>query len=84
MAKFTDIFKDTNDINEKSVLGFCSFFIMVFIMLIDIISNFFGWDIEISRFIYNSFVTTTLGSFGIGSLEKFTQRKKTPPEVDNI
>ena len=62
---FKDIFKDTNDINEKSVVGFASFAIMVLFALADIVTGFIGKDLVVQEFIYNSFVIITLGSFGI-------------------
>ena len=62
---FKDIFKDTNDINEKNVVGFASFAIMVLFALADIITGFIGKDLVVQEFIYNSFVIITLGSFGI-------------------
>ena len=72
---FTDIFKDTNDINEKSVVGFASFAIMVLFALADIVTGFFGKDLVISEFIYNSFVVITLGSFGIAEVGKIFGKK---------
>ena len=62
---FKDIFKDSNDINEKSVVGFASFAIMVLFALADIVTGFVGKDLVVQEFIYNSFVIITLGSFGI-------------------
>jgi hypothetical protein len=62
---FKDIFKDSNDINEKSVVGFASFAIMVIFAAADIITGFMGKDLVISDTIFNSFVIITLGSFGI-------------------
>ena len=32
---FTDLFKDNNDINEKSVVGFASFAVMVIFAAVD-------------------------------------------------
>ena len=72
---FTDIFKDDNDINEKSVVGFISFAIMILVMLIDIITGWCGKDLVVNEFIYNSFLFITLGCFGISGLEKFSQKK---------
>lgn len=62
---FKDIFKDSNDINEKSVVGFASFAVMVVFALADIVTGFIGKDLVVQEFIYNSFVIITLGSFGI-------------------
>ena len=72
---FTDIFKDDNDINEKSVVGFASFAIMILVMLIDIITGWFGHDLVVKEFIYNSFTVVTLGCFGISGIEKFAGKK---------
>ena len=65
MSKFSDIFKDNNDINEKNVVGFASFAVMVLFAVVDLATGYFGNDLVINEFIYNSFVIITLGSFGI-------------------
>jgi len=62
-----NIFKDENDINEKSVVGFISFAIMVLYAVISVVGSLMGYDIPINETIYNSFVTVTLGSFGIAT-----------------
>lgn len=74
--KFTDIFKDSNDINEKSVVGFIAFMIMVIFALTDLITGYFGKDLVISETIYNSFQLLVLGSFGISGVEKIFGNKK--------
>ena len=71
---FKEIFKDENDINEKSVVGFASFAIMVVFALTDLATGYFGEDLVINETIYNSFVFVTLGSFGIAGLEKFAKK----------
>jgi hypothetical protein len=70
-----DIFKDSNDLNEKNIVGFLSFAVMVIFALADIVTGFFGKDLIVQDFIYNSFVIITLGSFGIDGLQKFTNKK---------
>ena len=67
---FKDIFKDKNDINEKSVVGFSSFVIMVIFALADLITGYIGKDLVINEFIYDSFVWIVLGSFGIAEVGK--------------
>jgi hypothetical protein len=71
--KFTEIFKEKNDINEKSVVGFAAFAIMVLFAVTDLATGYFGKDLVINEAIYNSFVFVTLGSFGIAGLEKFAK-----------
>ena len=70
-----DIFKDNNDINEKSVVGFASFAIMVIFAIADIVTGFFGKDLVIQEFIYDSFLFITLGSFGIAEVGKIFGKK---------
>mgnify|MGYP007072453171 CR=1 FL=1 len=76
MKKFMQIFKDTNDWNEKTIIGFLSFAVMVLVMVADVLSGFWGNDLPINEFTYNSFVIVTLGSFGIAGLEKFASKKR--------
>ena len=74
---FKDIFKDSNDLNEKNIVGFASFAVMVIFATADIISGLFGKDLVINELIYNSFVIITLGSFGIAEASKiFGTRNK--------
>ena len=74
---FRDIFKDKNDINEKSVIGFMSFAVMVLFALADLITGYLGNDLVVQEFIYNSFLIITLGCFGIAGVEKiFSQKSK--------
>ena len=69
-----EIFKDENDINEKSVVGFAAFTIMTLFALVDLTTGYFGKDLVINDYIYNSFVIITLGCFGIAGLEKFAKK----------
>ena len=72
---FKDMFKDNNDVNEKSVVGFASFAVMDVFAVSDIGSGLFGKDLVINEFIYNSFVIITLGSFGIAEVGKMFGKK---------
>ena len=64
------LFKDNNDINEKAIVGFASFILMVMFAIADLVTGFAGMELIINDVIYNSFVIVTLGSFGISSIEK--------------
>jgi dolichol kinase len=69
------IFKDNNDYNEKSIIGFLAFAVMCVIMLVDVVTGYFGKDLVINEFIYDSFVFVVIGCFGISGLEKFAKNK---------
>jgi hypothetical protein len=68
--KFMDLFLDDNDINEKSIIGFMSFFLMFVFGTCDLVTAFWGMDLLISDTIYTSFVVVTLGAFGISEAGK--------------
>jgi len=72
---FFQIFKNNNDWNEKTIVGFISFAIMVLVMLADVITGWTGKDLVVNEFIYNSFLFVTIGAFGIAGLEKFAPKK---------
>ncbi len=67
---FWSLFRDENDINEKSIIGFASFLMMVAFGIFDLITAMDGTPLEISDTIYTSFVVVTLGSFGIAEAGK--------------
>ena len=69
-----EIFKDDNNWNEKSIIGFVAFLIMVLIMLADLITGWVGADLVINEFVYDSFTLVVLGCFGISGMEKFAKK----------
>jgi len=69
--KVMDLFLDDNDINEKSIIGFISFFLMVLFGITDLMTALlFDMDLKVSETIYTSFVVVTLGAFGISEAGK--------------
>ena len=72
---FKDIFKDSNDINEKTIVGFASFSIMTIFAIVDLVTGYVGKDLIINEFIYDSFLFITLGSFGIAELGNIFGKK---------
>ena len=66
------LFKDKNEINEKNVIGFMSFVVMVLFAIADLVTSIIYLDggLEINEVVYNSFVWVTLGCFGISAFEK--------------
>ena len=73
---FKNLFKDKNDINEKSVVGFLSFAVMVIFAVVDLATGYLGKDLVINEFIYDSFLYITLGSFGIAEAGKIFGKKE--------
>ena len=69
--KFIDLFLDDNDLNEKAIIGFISFFLMMCFGITDLVTALvWDLDLKVSETIYTSFVVVTLWSFGISEAGK--------------
>ena len=77
MKKFLhDLFNDDNSINEKSVVGFIAFLMMVVTLATDVVTGVLGREMPIQEFIFDGFMVIVLGSFGIGSIDKWINKTK--------
>jgi hypothetical protein len=76
MKKFLhNLFDDNNTINEKSVVGFGAFLMMVITLGVDIVTGVLGNEMPIHEFVFDGFLVITLGSFGIASVDKWVNNK---------
>lgn len=75
MSFWKDLFRDNNDINEKSVVGFIAFLMMVVTLIADVVTGLLGKEMPIQEFVFDGFMVIVLGSFGIASIDKWTNRK---------
>jgi len=81
MKKFlSQLFNDNNTINEKSVVGFLAFLMMVISLFVDLITGWMGKELLINEFIFDGFLVITLGSFGIASVDKWINNKNKKSE----
>lgn len=76
------MFKDENDINEKSIVGFASFLMMVLTLFVDLVTGYLGREMPIHEFVFNGFLWITLGSFGIASVDKWITSNKKSNDVE--
>jgi hypothetical protein len=71
-----ELFNDDNNINEKSLIGFLAFLVMVGFAAADVVTGYYGKDLVVNEFIFNSFLVLCLGAFGFGSVDKYINSKK--------
>lgn len=62
---FRELISDDNQINEQAFVGVISFFAMVFVLFVDVITGIIGNELIIKEFIFDGFMLLTLGAFGI-------------------
>ena len=73
---FKSLFDDNNTINEKSVVGFIAFFMLVIALVVDLVTGNFGTALIVNEFIFDGFMVIILGTFGIASVDKWMNLKK--------
>jgi len=71
-----NLFDDSNTINEKSVVGFTAFLMMVVTLIADIATGIMGKNMPIHEFVFDGFMVIVLGAFGIASVDKFINKRK--------
>ena len=72
---FSDLFDDSNSINEKAVIGFAAFVMMVIFAIADIVTGAINQPLLVNEFIFDSFKILTIACFGIASVDKFINKK---------
>lgn len=72
---FFSIFKKSNDYNEKVVIGFMSFMVMVVAIIVDLVTGYLGKPLVLNEYIFDAFTFITLGSFLPDVLEKFAEMR---------
>ncbi len=68
---FFSIFKKSNDYNEKVIIGFLSFAVMVAAIVVDLVTGYLGKELKLNEYIFDAFMYITLGSFLPDVIEKF-------------
>lgn len=63
------MFSDKSDINQKAVLGFVSFVLMVLYALADIVTGVIGIAFVIEPIVFNGLMYTALTMCGITGIE---------------
>jgi small-conductance mechanosensitive channel len=81
---FKQLFDDNNTINEKAVVGFIAFLMLVIALVVDLVTGYMGTALVINEFIFDGFMVLVLGSFGIASIDKWMNKKdKHEEDKDN-
>ncbi len=77
---FSDLFDDNNSINEKAVIGFAAFVMMIIFAIADIVTGAMNKPLLVNEFIFDSFKILTIACFGIASVDKFINKRNQTPE----
>lgn len=67
-------FDDSNTVNEKAIVGFIAFFMIIVAFSVDLITGIFGKPLVIHEFIFDGFLVIVIGAFAIASVDKWTNK----------
>jgi len=84
---FRELISDDNHINEQAFVGVISFFAMVFVLLVDVVTGIWSKKLIIKEFIFDGFMLLTLGAFGIttaGRIFSLKKKAEEPKEEEEI
>ena len=84
---FRELISEDNAINEQAFVGVISFFAMVFVLLVDVVTGILSKELIIKEFIFDGFMLMTLGAFGIttaGRIFSLKKKAEEPKEEENI
>lgn len=73
---FSSLFDDNNTINEKAVIGFAAFVMMIIFAIADIVTGAMHKELIVNEFIFDSFKILTIACFGIASVDKWINKIK--------
>jgi hypothetical protein len=74
MENWKEIFRDDNEWNEKSIIGFVAFMFLLVILFIDVVFAISDNKIELSKNIYDILLWLVIGCFGISGIQKFSKK----------
>jgi len=80
---FSDLFDDKNSINEKAVIGFAAFVMMVIFSIADIVTGAMNKPLLVNEFIFDSFKILTIACFGIASVDKFINKRAEAEKLED-
>jgi hypothetical protein len=80
---FRELISDNNHINEQAFVGVISFFAMVFVLAVDVVTGIVGNELIIKEFIFDGFMLLTLGAFGITTAGRIMKLKNKVKENEN-
>jgi cytochrome b len=80
---FRELISDDNSINEQAFVGVISFFAMLFVLLVDVVTGIISKELVIKEFIFDGFMILTLGAFGITTAGRIVSLKKNKKENNN-
>jgi len=74
MENWKEIFRDDNEWNEKSIIGFIAFMVLLVVIFVDLIFAVSDITLVVNQSIYDALLWLVIGCFGISGIQKFSKK----------
>ena len=74
MENWKEIFRDDNEWNEKSIIGFIAFMVLLVVIFVDLIFAVSDITLVVNQSIYDALLWLVIGCFGISGIQKFSNK----------
>jgi hypothetical protein len=77
---FRELISKNNNIDEQAYVGVVSFYMMIIVLLVDVVTGILARELIIKEWIFEGFLGLTVGAFFINSAKQVIQSKKSKKE----
>ncbi len=78
---FKGLFKDKNDINEKTIIGFFAFLFLIIVTIFEIVYYYKFKESLVTDKVFDTFSILVMSFFGIASVDKYINKKHKSEET---
>ena len=81
---FRELISKNNNIDEQAYVGVVSFYMMIIVLLVDVITGVMAKELIIKEWIFEGFLGLTVGAFFINSAKSVMHSRKAKKEEEIV
>jgi cytochrome b len=81
---FRELISKNNNIDEQAYVGVVSFYMMIVVLLVDVVTGIMAKELIIKEWIFQGFLGLTIGAFFINSAKNIMHSRKLKKEEEVV
>jgi uncharacterized membrane protein len=81
---FRELISKNNNIDEQAYVGVVSFYMMIVVLLVDVITGIMAKELIIKEWIFEGFLGLTVGAFFINSAKSIMHSRKAKKQEEIV
>ena len=81
---FRELISKNNNIDEQAYVGVVSFYMMIVVLLVDVVTGVMAKELIIKEWIFEGFLGLTVGAFFINSAKSIMHSRKAKKEEEIV